>query len=182
LQREIEAYNNEYLEYQTMMKRYFNESKERYDSLTKKEEDLSKAMAFNEREIARLTQELSQATKKYTHMKETLEGRLVKLEADTAMMTSENKRYADEIVTLTPGYEELCKLFEERSSDYEEVRKKLLCKCRFVFIFIPLLCSHVLSSVHCISIFSVVKTKKTALETNITKTEEKTQQHEIVRV
>jgi hypothetical protein len=83
-------------------------------------------MAHNDRELARLKRELDEATTKYNTMKETLENRLKKLETETEKFTADNKVYADEIIALTPGYEELCKLFEERSKDYDEVRRKLI--------------------------------------------------------
>jgi hypothetical protein len=98
-------------------------------------------MTHNEKEIARLKRELTEATTKYNTMKKTLESRLANLEAETAKFTADNKVFADEIVVLTPGYEELCKLFEERSKDYDEVRKKLIRNSNKTFLKTSLICS-----------------------------------------
>ena len=101
-----------------------------------KEAELTQQCAYNEKELKRIRKEVEIATANYNLMKETLETKLNKLETETALFMAENAKFVDEISLINPGYELLCKEFADKSKDYDEVRKKLLCNILFQYYLV----------------------------------------------
>lgn len=93
-----------------------------------KEKSLNESVEFNEKEKARLTNELDVAIVNYDQMKYDLESQISTLETEIAHYTAENDKYSKEITELNPIYDQLCKLFRETVKDYEETKKVVISK------------------------------------------------------
>ena len=87
-------------------------------------------------------------------MKTRLENRVIELVKSTQYYENENNVISKELNELTPGYQTLCKVFEETCQDYESVKKALI----------------------------EVKAKKTELELTIKSLKNKTIEHSKSRV
>ena len=95
---------------------------------------MKKHIEINGKEAARLHVELDEAIRKYDELMGTLGLRLKTLEDETVVFNAENVKFVAEINSLNPDYEELCRVFAEKSKDYDEIRKRLICKHTFVYI------------------------------------------------
>lgn len=88
---------------------------------------MTESIAVNEKVVVELREKYANALNGFNTMKETLEKRLKTLEEETVLFTAEKAQFEDVIKDLTPAYDDLCKVYADKTHDYDEVRKKLIC-------------------------------------------------------
>ena len=66
--------------------------------------------------------------KEYNAMKSELEGMVTKLETDINFYDTEMVKNQTEIDEITPTYNQLCQVFDEKTVEYDDVRQKLISK------------------------------------------------------
>jgi hypothetical protein len=123
---EIEKFNDDTIIEQSNAVKYLNIGKEKYNSLIEKESNLSKAVAINEQEKQKLTDELNIETAGFNKMKSELEEKLSKLEKENDHYDKENTDMVNELNEISPKYQKLCKDFADKTREHNDYRQLLI--------------------------------------------------------
>jgi hypothetical protein len=122
----IEILQGNMVSLQHEIAQYTNDSKNKDFMLQTREKECSERIEHNRIEKEKLTAELEIANKKYNEMKGRLENSFENLEKSMIFYEDENNKVKKELTELTPGYEELCKIFQETCTDYEAIKKDVI--------------------------------------------------------